>query len=60
MDQSNPKAALFRKSLQQQHLRLAAALLGSPQPRGKHPGIIENQQVSGIEKISKIGKDGVN
>ena len=48
--------ALIRKALEQKDFQLAAAFLSAMQACGKYLGIVENQQIAGIEKIAQLGE----
>ena len=61
IDQSDPESSPGSgKRSSSKHLDLPAAFLRAAQPRRKNFRIVEDQEISGIEKLAELGKYAMN
>ena len=54
IDNADPEASAFiGKAFEQQHFDFAAAVFAADEPRRKNFGIVQHQQIAGVEKVAK-------
>ncbi len=49
----------FGPTFEQEHLHGAAGVLAQVQPGGDHPGVVDHEQVAGVEQVGQVGHGAV-